>query len=184
MLMKMLAAGGLPVMTDQIRTADAENPQGYFEFERVKDLKKDNDKSWVRGARGKAIKVISHLLIELPAENYYRIILAQRNLSEVILSQNTMLRRRGEMNPGDDEKTTELYKKHLIKVRRLIDVSFNMELLEVGYKDVLDNPRLCAERINLFVGGMLNTEKMSRVVDHQLYRNRSDDTHTFNATSN
>ena len=63
MMMKMLDAAGIPIMTDAVRSADVDNPKGYFEFERVKDLEKDPDRSWVAEARGKALKVISWLLV-------------------------------------------------------------------------------------------------------------------------
>ena len=69
MLMNMLAEGGLPVLSDAQREADDDNPLGYFEHERVKDLESETDKSWLRESRGKAIKVISHLLRELPTDN-------------------------------------------------------------------------------------------------------------------
>ena len=67
MAMKMLAAGGLSTVTDGQRTADEDNPKGYYEDERVKDLAQMEDKSWLEGARGKAIKIISFLLRELAA---------------------------------------------------------------------------------------------------------------------
>ncbi len=35
LMMQMLAAGGLPALTDGARAADADNPRGYLEFERV-----------------------------------------------------------------------------------------------------------------------------------------------------
>jgi hypothetical protein len=38
MMMKMLEAGGLPILTDNLREADANNPKGYYEFERVKKM--------------------------------------------------------------------------------------------------------------------------------------------------
>ena len=86
MLMNMLEAGGLTIVTDEVRTPDEDNPAGYFEHERVKDLEKETDKSWVREARGKVVKVISHLLPSLPDDNFYRVILARRELTEVIVS--------------------------------------------------------------------------------------------------
>ena len=100
--MNMLQAGGLPLMTDAVRTADHDNPQGYFEMERVKRLGEETDKSWVREARGKGLKVISHLLKELPDDNCYRIIFALRGLGEVLASQNAMLARQGQPNPVDE----------------------------------------------------------------------------------
>ena len=57
MMMQILDAGGLPIMTDQLRTADMDNPKGYYEFERVKKLK-DGDTEWVKDAQGKVVKVI------------------------------------------------------------------------------------------------------------------------------
>ena len=32
MMMKMLEAGGMQVLTDNIRTPDEDNPKGYYEF--------------------------------------------------------------------------------------------------------------------------------------------------------
>ena len=173
MLMKMLTAGGLQAMVDYVREADSDNPRGYFEFERVKDLTGETDKSWIREARGKCIKVISHLLRDLPDENFYLIIMAERDLGEVIASQNIMLRKRGEANSADDEKVVELYKKHLISAKILANVRPNMKMLEVRYSEALDDPRSCAERINKFLGGGLDIDKMKKAVEQQLYRNRT-----------
>jgi hypothetical protein len=60
MMMKMLAAGGLEPLTDNIRAADEDNPKGYYEFERVKQIEKDRD--WLEDARGRVVKLISALL--------------------------------------------------------------------------------------------------------------------------
>ncbi len=172
MVMSMLQAGGLPLVTDEARAADEDNPKGYFEFEKIKDLAEMDDKSWLRDARGKAIKIISHLLKELPEDNYYRIIFARRDLEEIIASQNIMLDRQSESNPVDDAKAIELYRKHLVNVRFLVRRKPNLEMIELTYGDTLSDPRASAERINNFLGGNLNTEQMSAIVDERLYRNR------------
>src|SRR6185295_15833711 len=78
MAMKMLEAGGLPVVTDGRRSADEDNPRGYYEDERVKDLYREGDKTWVRESRGKAIKVISFLLKSLPPDNNYKVLFMHR----------------------------------------------------------------------------------------------------------
>jgi len=49
MMMRMLQAGGMPVVTDNLRPADADNPNGYYEFEPVKHLSRDA--SWLRDAQ-------------------------------------------------------------------------------------------------------------------------------------
>ena len=95
LMMNMLQAGGVPIVTDEQRTADDDNPKGYFELERVKQLSK-GDVAWVSGAHGKAVKVISALLEHLPPTSSYKILFMRRRLPEVLASQRKMLERRGE----------------------------------------------------------------------------------------
>jgi len=172
MLMKMLVAGGLPVLTDNIRTSDTDNPGGYFEHERVKDLENEQDKSWLRDARGKSIKVISHLLPSLPEDNYYRVILMRRDLDEIIASQNIMLSNRAEENPVEDQKAKDLFSRHLIDTKVLARRKPNFELLELHYREVLEDPLRCAQEISDYLGAGLDTEAMARMVNPDLYRNR------------
>jgi len=172
MMMKMLDAAGLPIMTDYERSADEDNPKGYFEYERVKDLAQEQNKAWVREARGKVLKVISHLLAELPDDNFYRVILMRRDVSEVLASQNKMLNRRGEENPIEDEKAKEQYLRHLVDMKYLARKRPNFEMIEANYREALDNPLPFATSINEFLGGQFDVETMASVVDPELYRNR------------
>ena len=174
MIMGMLAAGGMPVLTDQARVADEDNPKGYYELEKVKDLGEPTGKSWVREARGKAVKVISHLLKDLPDDNFYRIVFIRRDLEEVIASQNIMLDRQQEANPVDDAKAIKLYRTHLVNVRFLVRSNPNLEMIELAYSDTLNDPATSAERISRFLGRNLETEKMISIVDKRLYRNRKE----------
>jgi hypothetical protein len=174
MVMSMLEAGGVSILTDQVREADEDNPKGYFEFEKVKALGEETDKSWVRDARGKAVKVISHLLKELPDENFYRIIFARRDLEEVIASQNIMLDRQAEPNPVDDAKAIKLYRTHLVNVRFLVRRKPNLEMIELAYSDTVNDPESTAQRIGEFLNAELDQEKMAAVVDRGLYRNRKE----------
>src|ERR1700704_3311791 len=93
LMMQMLDAGGLPVLSDGERKADTDNPKGYLEWERIKQLPKDP--TLIAEAEGKAVKVISQLILSLPEGHQYQIILMQRPLPEVLKSQDEMLRRRG-----------------------------------------------------------------------------------------
>jgi hypothetical protein len=172
MMMRMLEAGGLGMISDGQRTADEDNPRGYFELEQVKHLAEETDRAWTREARGRAVKVISHLLEHLPAQNFYRVLFMQRDLGEVIASQNKMLERRGEENPVDDARTRELYERHLRQMRGLLASRPNFEVLEVSYKDTLEDPAGSAARAAAFLGCTLDAEKMAEAVDRALYRNR------------
>ncbi len=102
MAMKMLEAGGLAIVTDNVRAADDDNPRGYYEDERVKDLARDANREWLRDARGKAIKIISFLLKDLPPDNNYKVLFMERDLGEVLASQQKMLDHRGEDSATED----------------------------------------------------------------------------------
>ncbi|MEW6366429.1 MAG: sulfotransferase [Acidobacteriota bacterium] len=173
MTMKMLEAVGLATVVDGVREADEDNPKGYFEDERVKDLHKMEDKGWVREARGKAIKVISYLLKELPDDNLYKVIFMRRNLKEVLASQKKMLDRRGEKSETSDERMIEIYEDHLWKVNYLFKHKSNFEAIDVEYTAVIKDPRTQATRIRDFLGLNLDVDKMVAAVDPNLYRNRA-----------
>jgi hypothetical protein len=173
MTMRMLEAGGLGAVADGVRTADEDNPRGYFEDERVKDLEQMEDKGWLKGARGCAIKIISSLLKELPSDNNYRVLFMRRHLQEVLASQRKMLDRRSESSEMPDEKMIELFRDHLDKVEITLRLRPEFEVIYLDYRSVIDNPREEAERIASFLGGGLDVEAMAGVVEAQLYRNRA-----------
>ena len=172
MMMTMLATGGVPAYTDNIRSADEDNPRGYYEFERVKKLP-DGDIDWLPEAKGKAVKVISALLEHLPPEYTYRVLFMQRKMDEILASQKQMLIRSGK--PSDtvsDEQLAEMYAKHLAKVNAWLVDQTNFSVLNLDYNQMLVDPRKYADKVNGFLGGNLDTEAMVGVVDSRLYRQR------------
>lgn len=176
MMMKMLEAGGIPPLTDEIREADADNPKGYYEFERVKKLDKGDD-DWLAKAEGKAVKVISALLQHLPVGYDYRVIFMERHMPEILASQRKMLVRRGEADEMDDEKMSALFEKHLQQVKGWLAQEENYSVLYVHYSEALADARSQAERVQKFLGADLDVEKMVEAVDPNLYRNRRQEIH-------
>ena len=174
MAMKMLEAGGLVPVTDEVRTADEDNPKGYFEDERVKDLGQMEDRSWLRSSRGKVIKVVSSLLQYLPDDNLYKVVFMRRNLHEVLASQAKMLDRRGEDSDTADEDLLGMYASHLEKVEFQLRYRSWFDVLYVDYRSVLEDPATEARRINEFLGGRLDERRMAEAVDPNLYRNRAE----------
>jgi hypothetical protein len=172
MAMKMLEAGGLGVVTDGLRAADEDNPKGYYEDERVKDLYREGDKTWLRDSRGKVIKIISFLLKSLPADNNYKVLFMHRNLKEIVASQNKMLARRGEKNDTPDERAVALLDEQVRDARFFLRRP-QFDVMELNYREILDAPGPVAVRMASFVGGPLDVQKMTQVVDVQLYRNRA-----------
>ncbi len=173
MAMKMLEAGGMAVVTDGIRAADEDNPKGYLELERVKNLAEDRDKAWLRTARGKAVKVISFLLRELPEGHNYQVVFMERNVQEVLASQTRMLANRGEDSATSDEEMRRAFESHLWRVRYLLKNEARFAALDLHYKAVLETPREHAERLCDFLRRSLDVDAMVGVVDQALYRNRA-----------
>jgi len=173
MVMRMLVAGGIPAVVDGERAADEDNPLGYFELERVKQLGEAGSDAWVAGARGRAVKVISFLLEKLPRGHDYRVVFLERSLVEVLASQRKMLARRGEASTTTDERMTEVFEDHLRKVGRLLCHDPRFEAMHVAYAEVIADPLGLARRIAGFVGLPLDTERAAGAVDPTLYRNRA-----------
>jgi hypothetical protein len=174
MTMKMLEAGGMQPVTDDVRSADEDNPRGYFEDERVKDLGHMEDRSWLRAARGKVIKVVSSLLQHLPDDNFYKVIFMRRNLHEVLASQAKMLDRRGEAAQTSDDDLIKMFESHLEKVEFQLRFRPWFDALYVDHRSVLSDPAGAARRINEFLGGTLDERRMAEAVDPNLYRNRAE----------
>jgi hypothetical protein len=171
LMMQMLSAGGMSVVADGERQADADNPRGYFEWERIKLLPKEPD--CIAEAEGKAVKVISQLLFALPAGREYRVIFLQRPLPEVVASQAEMIRRRG--TTGAALAPAALIAglgAHLNQVNAWLKDKANISVHRVEHGDVLREPLRVSESIQQFLNWPLNVDAMSQQIDASLYRQR------------
>jgi len=172
MMMRMLEAGGLEVLTDHVRQPNEDNPNGYYEFERVKKLP-EGDTAWLKTAEGKVVKIISALLMHLPPDYTYKILFMRRSMEEVLASQKQMLIRRGEpTDKVDDAEMARLFEKHLLEVRSWLERQSYLTYLDVDYNAMLYDPRPHITQVITFLGRSLNVEKMVEVVDPALYRQR------------
>ncbi|MCB0131465.1 MAG: sulfotransferase domain-containing protein [Caldilineaceae bacterium] len=178
MMMKMLDAAGVNPVIDEIRAADVDNPKGYYEFERVKQMDK-GDVAWLADAPGKSVKVISALLRFLPADYEYRVIFMRRAMPEILASQRKMLKHREEFNDASkqedvsDEEIAALFDAHLKQVFDWVKTQPNIRLLEIDYNAMLVDPEPYAQQIAAFLPWSLDAQTMAEVVDPDLYRNRA-----------
>ena len=171
MMMQMIHAGGIPALTDEIRTADDDNPKGYYEFEPVKKTKEDA--SWLKRAGGRVVKIVYRLLPDLPPDYHYRVVYMRRKLEEVIASQNVMLERSGKEGGGlSDEKLLGVFRAEIDKSNKWLAEQPNFEILYINYNEMLRDPAPELAKINEFLGGGLDTQAMLNVVDPDLYRQR------------
>lgn len=177
LMMQMLHAGGIEAVTDQERKPDADNPRGYFEFERVKKIK--TDKAWLPDAKGKQVKMVHILLLDLPTSPLpegvagYRVVFMRRHLEEVVKSQSVMLERHGKTGAAlPPERLMAMYKQQIDQVLAHCAKSPAFKLMELSYNDLMADPAAAAASLNDFLGGGLDRQAMVSAVDPTLYRNK------------
>jgi len=172
MMMKAIHAGGIDPIIDHIRKADEDNPKGYYEFEPVKKTKEDA--SWLQNASGKVVKMVYRLLYDLPAAYEYRVIFMQRDLKEVLASQNIMLERSGKTGGAiPDEQMQALFKNELVKCEKWLAQQPNFKVLYINHRDMINRGTTLVQKINDFLDGGMDTSAMASTVDPTLYRNRN-----------
>jgi len=171
MMMRMLAEGGVPVITDELRRADSDYPNGYFELETVRKMS-DGQVDWLENARGKAVKIISALLEYLPSNYSYKIIFLEREIQEILASQHKMLANRNEKPIADDAEIERQIQQHLSVMKPWLVRQPNMEVLYVNYNSLMTKPEPFCEQVVEFLDLPLNQARMLAVPDKQLYRNR------------
>ncbi len=172
MMMKMLAEGGLSAVVDSLRQADEDNPNGYFEIESSKSLK-DGEKKWLYDAQGKVVKVISYLLEFLPDDLSYDIIFMEREIGEILASQQKMLMRRNETSMLSDVEMEAQFREHLRAVKYWTARKPNMRILFVKYSEMVNAPETLCQSIVDFLEMPLDLKAMQSVPSQSLYRNRS-----------
>lgn len=162
MLMRMLQAGGVPILSDGRRRPDEHNPYGYFEYERVKTI--SCDVSWVDLAAGHAVKVVAPLLMHLPVGQPYAVIFMHRDLHSVFQSQERMLLQR-----GSEPAQAEDWVSCLEKIEREADAwcaaTGNCRTMHLNYEFATEQPVRVCEEIDSFLGLPLDLIRMADAVD-------------------
>ncbi len=172
MVMQMLHAGGIPILTDHQRKPDEDNPRGYFELEKVKQL--PTDPSVLDGSPGHAVKVIHLLIPHLPEDRPYRVLFLERDPAEVLRSQQIMLTRTGSsLSTLAPDRLTAIFTAQLTLTQAWLAARPAIQVLRVSHAQLLSDPATAAREIAHFLGAPLNLSAMTSAVDPTLYRNRS-----------
>lgn len=167
LMMQMLDKGGMTTLTDKKREADESNPKGYYEFEKVMSIHKDN--SWMGDAKNKSVKIVAPLLSYMDMEYRYKVIFMKRDLDEVIKSQRKMTGKNTDVLPV---KLYNAFREQLKIADIWKEKEPGVELLYVDYKDVLNNPKEWSEKIAKFIAQDLDVNAMASCIDKTLYRNK------------
>ena len=180
MMMQMLAAGGVPVLTDSVRQADENNPRGYFEYEKTRSLPRDN--AWfLSEPRGRALKVVSPLIgaVPPPPEGlHYLVIHMHRPVEEVERSQRSMLARLGrEGSRLTSEAMRELLQGQIIGALTTLAhwrKSGRLSVLDVHFQQAIREPAQTARLVAWFLqpAFKLDAQSAANAVQSHLYRER------------
>lgn len=167
----LITYGGLPPLHDNHRSADVDNPRGYFEFAPAKNIRMDD--SWMPHAGGRALKLVAQLLPYLPPNHEYRIILMERSLEEVLFSQKVMLDRHGRKGAAiSSEKLRAAYEEQLLRVTEVLERR-KLPVLRVSHHEAIRDPEGVAKRVVDFLRLPLDRAAMAIAIDPSLHRQRS-----------
>ena len=165
MMMQILYRGGMDVAFDEKRKPDENNPKGYFELEGGKVINRLMEGSFpMEKYDGKVIKVTAYGLKFLPPGDY-RIIYMTRDIDEILAS---MAKMSGDPSVMDEKEIFEKLNRQSMKMLKEKGIPH----IIVKYNDVLKDVRKEIERVNEFLGGVLDVEEAIKAVDPSLYRNR------------
>lgn len=171
LMMQILEASGYEILTDGLRKADENNLNGYYEYEHVKSLAKDN--SWMAEAEGKAVKIIAQLLPYLPEGFEYRIFYMERNLDEIVSSQSRMLGRLNKkVSPTDNNVLKSVFEKQSIAVIKQMTCRTDVSLLRVSFNGLMNNSESEIEALQRFSVGKISKEAVMRVINPEHYREK------------
>ncbi len=171
LMMQMLQAGGMSILADAGRPADEHNPKGYLEYQKVRSLKSDN--SWIADAEGRVVKVVSQLLYHLPPAHEYRIIFMQRDLDEVLRSQEKMLAGLQQPSGPERDMMRQHFTRHLAALDEWLGTQAHFSRFECNFSDLITKPAAAVQEIVRFLGIPLNVQSMAEAVDPILYRQRN-----------
>lgn len=166
LMMQIVNTAGIEVFSDNLRVPDKSNPKGYAEHEKVKGLMKDN--SFLKDAENKAIKIVSPLIPFLDLNLNYQVIIMQRELDEILDSQQVMLGKEKGTTPPALKKAFEKIYANAISFLELNNINY----IVIPHRDLLSKNKESFEKISEFINTTTSTEELVGCVDEKLYRQR------------
>ncbi|MBN1968410.1 MAG: sulfotransferase [Candidatus Delongbacteria bacterium] len=170
LMMQILEKGGLEILTDNLRVADENNMKGYYEFEKVKSLMKDN--SWLFEAEDKVVKIIAQLLNFLPDKFQFRILFMTRDLNEIVKSQTKMIKNLGNKSALNTDVLKNTFTKQVDSILQKLEKLENVSFTVVNFNELIANPDAELKKIIEFIPELKNLNELISIIDNNLYRER------------
>ncbi|HOV34242.1 MAG TPA: hypothetical protein PLX23_12865 [Candidatus Hydrogenedens sp.] len=174
LLMQMLSAGGIPILYDLDRPPNNNNPLGYFEHKRIKNLPETKDVSWLESYKGHAVKIVSPILSQISIPFPAKIIFLLRPLPEVIMSQRNMIQNQDKLSIKliESDKLQSIFEKHINQTLKILSQNPILEVLKIDFPKIFVDSEQIIKEIDKFLDGNLNKEGMRLSIHQNLYRNK------------
>ncbi len=149
--MQLLAAAGLEIAADAARPPDPDNPRGYLELSAVKGLRRDA--GFLPSCRGRAVKIVAPLLLELPRTERYRVLFLERDIDEVLVSQRALLARAGHPPPTAraEDALAAAYRGVVARCRDWLAAAPDAPALFLEHRSLFESPDATIERLLKFL---------------------------------
>lgn len=122
-----------------------------------------------------AVKIISQLIVHLPADQRFKVIFMRRDMREILASQQAMLADLAgpAAAGGNDEKMAAIFERHLSQTETWLTRQPNIDTLAINYNEILTAPERAVAEINTFLDTSLDLSAMTTIVDRALHRQRA-----------
>lgn len=167
LVMQMLEKAGIELFYDDNKKKDEFNPNGYFESSLSKLL--SFDKTWLKQANGKAIRISCDLIEFLPENFNYKVIYITRDFNEVLKSTMKTERRFSDAYLNSfPVLLAESFSKYNSILQKALESRLDLDLLELNFNNLIENPEIQVEKICEFLGKGKISEIKS-VINSDLY---------------
>ena len=168
LMMQILKNIPLEIITDNHRKSDVNNPEGYYEFEAVKGILKNNQ--FLKDCQGKGIKIVAPLVQFIDLKLNYKVIFMRRHMEEILLSQEKML---GKDQSSERAKFKAIYELHLKKTIEFLKLN-KIPFIEIEYRNLVNTTEEEIEKILQFLEMNGDKQLLIKQVNDKHYRNRSE----------
>ena len=159
--MQLLQSLGIEPVTDETRKADNFNAAGYFEHEKIKNW--TFDVQWLKGHRGRSVKIVAPLLVKAPLPEGPKVILAMRRESQALLkSQRHMMG--VESAPLQWDEFDRLEKAH-DEMALLFAMDAHATVIELWFEDLMEAEQQGAVSPRLMQSLAVLTKVLKKTVD-------------------
>jgi len=166
LMMQILEKVPLEIMTDNFRKSDVNNPNGYYELEAVKGIVKNNE--FLKECQGKVVKIVAPLPQFLDLSLKYKVIFMRREMDEILISQEKMLKKD---QSAEREKFRTIYELHLKKTYQFLELN-KIPFLNIDYNNLVSEPNYELAKLIDFLNIDIDLEKIKASVNQKNYRNR------------